>query len=327
MEDVAPPLTSKPGRIIALVLMPISDQMRSHFDDLVQKNKVVLFMKGNKHFPQCGFSAQVVGILKELGVGFETVNVLSDPAVRDGIKEYSSWPTIPQLYVNGEFLGGCDIVKEMFASGDLQKQLGVEDKPVAPPNVTLDEGAAKAIKAADEGNGEHLRLEVSPQFQYELYFGPKQKGDIEVVTSGVTVLFDKQSAKRADGIAIKWVETADGGAFRIENPNEPARVKSLTAPELKAWIDEGKAFEMFDVRGEDEREIAKIDRARLLDAAGEKHLLSLDKKTAIVFQCHHGMRSKAAAERFLKEGFTNVYNLEGGIEAWSQKVDSKVPRY
>jgi len=310
--------------------MPLTDQQRQQFDDLVKKSRVVLFMKGNKHFPQCGFSAQVIGILKETGVPFETVNVLSDPAVRDGIKEYSSWPTIPQLYVDGEFLGGCDIVKEMHAAGDLQKKLGVVDKPVAPPKITLDERAAKAIKEADEGGTsppEHLRLEIGPQFQYELYFGPKQAGDIEVVVSGLTVLFDKTSAKRADGINIMWVDTPDGGAFKIENPNEPARVKSLTAPELKKWIDDKKSFELFDVRGEDERAVAKIDQARALDEAGEKHLLGLDKKTAIVFQCHHGMRSKSAAERFLTEGFTNVFNLEGGIEAWSTKVDSKVPRY
>ena len=307
--------------------MPLSDQQRQHFDDLVKKSKVVLFMKGNKHFPQCGFSAQVIGILKETGVPFETINVLSDPSVRDGIKEYSSWPTIPQLYVDGEFLGGCDIVKEMYTAGDLQKKLGVTESPVAAPKITLDAGAAKAIKDADEGNGEHLRLEIDAQFQYELYFGPKKAGDVEVVTGGVTVLFDKASAKRADGISINWVDTADGGAFKIENPNEPARVKNLTATELKAWMDEGKALELYDVRGDDERNIAKIDRARALDVDGEKHLMGLDKKTTIVFQCHHGIRSKSAAERFLREGFSNVYNLEGGIEAWSQKVDSKVPRY
>jgi monothiol glutaredoxin len=307
--------------------MPLSDQQRQHFDELVKKNKVVLFMKGNKHFPQCGFSAQVIGILKQTGVPFETVNVLSDPSVRDGIKEYSSWPTIPQLYVDGEFLGGCDIVKEMFAQGDLQKKLGVVEAPVAPPKVTLDERAAKAIKDADEGNGEHLRLEVGDTFQYELYFGPKQPGDLEVVANGVTLLFDKASAKRADGVSLSWVDTPDGGAFKIDNPNEPARVKTLTAPQLKAWMDEGKSFELFDVRGEDERNIAKIDRAQPLDADGEKRLLALAKNTPIVFQCHHGMRSKSAAERFLREGFTNVYNLEGGIEAWSQKVDAKVARY
>jgi monothiol glutaredoxin len=307
--------------------MPLSDQQRTQFDDLVKKSKVVLFMKGNKHFPQCGFSAQVIGILKETGVPFETVNVLSDPAVRDGIKEYSSWPTIPQLYVDGEFLGGCDIVKEMYAAGDLQKKLGVVAKVVEPPKVTLDERAAKAIKDADEGNGEFLRLEIGAQYQYELYFGPKQANDIEVTASGVTVLFDRESAKRANGIHIQWVDTKDGGAFKIENPNEPARVKSLTVDEFKQWMDQKKPFELFDVRGQDERDTAKIEGSRLLDTDGEKHLLTLDKKTPIVFQCHHGMRSKSAAERFLREGFTNVYNLEGGIDAWSQKIDSKVARY
>ncbi|HEY8076307.1 MAG TPA: Grx4 family monothiol glutaredoxin [Labilithrix sp.] len=303
----------------------ISDAIRTQLDDLVKKHKIVLFMKGNKHFPQCGFSAQVVGILKELGTPFETVNVLSDPAVRDGIKEYSSWPTIPQLYVGGEFLGGCDIVKEMYASGELQKKLGVEEKPVAPPKITIDDGAAKQIKAADEGSGEQLRLEIGAQFQYELYFDAKKPGDLEIESNGVKVLFDKQSAKRADGVRISWV--VDGGAFKIENPNEPARVKPLTAPELAAWRDQKKAFELFDVRPENERALAKLDFAKALDAAGEKHLLSLPKDAAIVFHCHHGTRSRSAAERVLREGFSNVYNLEGGIDAWSQKIDPKVPRY
>ena len=102
----------------------LDETTKAFFDQLVKTHRVVLFMKGNKHFPQCGFSAQVIGILKELGAPFETVNVLQDPAVRDGIKEYSSWPTIPQLYVNGEFVGGCDIVREMDRNGELTTLLG-----------------------------------------------------------------------------------------------------------------------------------------------------------------------------------------------------------
>ena len=305
----------------------IADETKAQLDDLVKKNKIVLFMKGNKHFPQCGFSAQVLGILKELGAKFETVNVLQDPKIREGIKEYSSWPTIPQLYIEGEFIGGCDIVKEMYAAGDLQKKLGIEEKPVAPPKVTLDDGAVKAFKAADEGNGDQLRLEINGQFQYDLYFGPKQAGDIEVEANGLKILFDKASAKRADGVHIQWVETPDGGAFKIENPNEPARVKGLSVTELNSWIGDKKPFELFDVRPEAERQIAKIDHGGVLDAAGQQKLLDLDKKTPIVLYCHHGNRSRSAAERLLREGYTNVYNLEGGIDAWSQKVDAKVPRY
>ena len=89
----------------------------------VASNDVVLFMKGTKEMPQCGFSMQVAQILNQLGVAFKDINVLEDMGVRDGIKAYSDWPTIPQLYVKGEFVGGCDIVREMFQAGELQELL------------------------------------------------------------------------------------------------------------------------------------------------------------------------------------------------------------
>ena len=95
--------------------------LKERFDSLVNAHPVVLFMKGTRTFPQCGFSARVVGILDDVLDEYETVNVLAEPEVREGIKEYSDWPTIPQLYVKGEFVGGCDIVKEMFEAGELQQ--------------------------------------------------------------------------------------------------------------------------------------------------------------------------------------------------------------
>lgn len=91
--------------------------------DDIDNNDVVLFMKGNAKFPQCGFSAAVAGVLNHLGVQFKDVNVLESNELREGIKEFSEWPTIPQLYVKGEFIGGCDIVKEMFEAGELQDLL------------------------------------------------------------------------------------------------------------------------------------------------------------------------------------------------------------
>ena len=96
----------------------------SRIGDIVKKNDVVLFMKGTALFPQCGFSSRAVAILDHLGVPFETVDVLQDQEVRQGIKEYSDWPTIPQLYVKGEFVGGSDIMMEMFESGELQTLVG-----------------------------------------------------------------------------------------------------------------------------------------------------------------------------------------------------------
>lgn len=94
---------------------------KTQIESEVTANDVVLFMKGTPQFPQCGFSGQLVQILNYLGVPYKGVNVLEDAAIRDGIKTYSNWPTIPQLYVKGEFVGGCDITREMFQAGELQQ--------------------------------------------------------------------------------------------------------------------------------------------------------------------------------------------------------------
>jgi monothiol glutaredoxin len=99
------------------------DEVRKRIEEAVSGNKVVLFMKGTKSFPQCGFSARVVQALKKVGEPFVDVNVLADPEVRDGIKEFSNWPTIPQLYVGGKFVGGCDIVTELEQTGELDPLL------------------------------------------------------------------------------------------------------------------------------------------------------------------------------------------------------------
>ena len=103
----------------------VFERIRRDIDDA----EVVLYMKGTPVFPQCGFSAAVVGVLSHLGIKFKGIDVLQDPGLRDGIKQFSNWPTIPQLYVKGEFVGGCDIVREMFETGELQQMFA--DKDVA----------------------------------------------------------------------------------------------------------------------------------------------------------------------------------------------------
>ena len=318
--------------------MTISDSTKAQIEAHLAKSRVVLFMKGNKHFPQCGFSAQVVKILTDVGVPFETVNCLQSPELRDGIKAYTDWPTIPQLYMDGKFVGGCDIVKDLYGSGELQTMLATDangaaggagpaepEQELTPPVITLTPSAKTAIIAADDGSGDTLRIEINAEFQYDLFFGPKEAKDIECQASGVVVRMDRGTAQRANGMSIDWVD-AQGGAFKIENPSEPPRVRALSVEGLKEMMVKGEAFELVDVRTTGEREIAKIDGAKHLDAH-EPTLSELDKDTVMVFQCHHGMRSRNAAEHFLRKGFRKVYNLEGGIDAWSVKVDTNVPRY
>ena len=115
---------------------------QTQIKDTVTKNDVVLFMKGTKMMPQCGFSSRVAGVLNYMGVEFADVDVLADDGVRQGIKEYSDWPTIPQLYVKGEFVGGCDIITEMMMSGELDKLF--EDK-----GVSFDKDAADKIRESN----------------------------------------------------------------------------------------------------------------------------------------------------------------------------------
>lgn len=118
--------------------MSAQDQIKQ----TVESNDVVLFMKGNKSMPQCGFSSRVAGVLNYMGVAFQDVDVLSDDGLRQGIKEFSDWPTIPQLYVKGEFVGGCDIITEMTLSGEL-------DQLFEAQGVTYDKDAAEKIREAN----------------------------------------------------------------------------------------------------------------------------------------------------------------------------------
>ena len=101
----------------------MNDNTKEKISNYISNNEVCLFMKGTPDVPQCGFSLAVSNVLKHLQVKFNSVNVLEDPEIRQGIKDYSDWPTIPQLYIKGEFIGGCDIIKEMFEKGELQKKL------------------------------------------------------------------------------------------------------------------------------------------------------------------------------------------------------------
>ena len=116
---------------------------RNLIDETVKSNDVVLYMKGTRAMPQCGFSSRVVGVLNYMGVDFQEVDVLADQNVRQGVKDYSDWPTIPQLYVKGEFVGGCDIVTEMTLSGELDELF--ENKGIA-----YDKNAADKIRQAND---------------------------------------------------------------------------------------------------------------------------------------------------------------------------------
>jgi len=200
--------------------MAISTELQSRIDDTVASHKVVLFMKGTKEQPQCGFSARVVSMLDTLVEDYATQNVLEDPQLRDGIKEYSSWPTIPQLYVDREFLGGCDIVTEMFNNGELHRLLGVEPPERVVPEITVSDEATTVLRDAVEhqpGMAIHMTIDANWNHQFSLQ--PPQGNEIEAHANGVTILFDLMSAHRAQGLRIDMADTDAGVGFSISNPN------------------------------------------------------------------------------------------------------------
>lgn len=312
--------------------MSIDPGLRARIQEIIDSDNVVLFMKGTRHFPQCGFSATVTQILNQIVPQYKTVNVLTDPAIREGIKVYSEWPTIPQLYVKGKFVGGCDIVRELFQSGELQGMVGAPAaqaaEPSAPtgpaPKISVSAAAKQAIAAAQGSETGTLRLEISPDFEHALSIDDPNQGDHRVDAGGITVLVDADSAQRANGVQIDYDE--NGAGFKIDNPNEAPKVRQLSPAGLKAMMDQKKPFQFFDVRTPAEQERATLG-ARLLDESAMQDIEALDRDTPLVFHCHHGGRSQAAAERFARAGFREVYNLAGGIDAWSQQIDPNIPRY
>lgn len=204
--------------------MTLDDPTRARIDTLIRENDVMLFMKGNPRAPQCGFSATVVQILDTLTPEYATADVLQDPALREGIKLYSSWPTIPQLYVKGEFVGGCDIIQELFGSGELHQLLGIELDAGAEPKIAITDEAAQALReavAGASGGGRELHLQIDARFQATLAMAPRAPRDLLLEVNGVSLLLDPLSAQRADGVTIEAVKTPRGTGFKIENPNAP----------------------------------------------------------------------------------------------------------
>lgn len=307
--------------------MTLTPQMRTQIDDTLREHPVVLFMKGRRRMPQCGFSARVVELLDQFLPEYHTINVLESQEIREGMKVYSEWPTFPQLYVRGQFVGGADIVGAMYESGELAQVLGAKVEAVAAPNIQISALAAEALLQTLRESGEAaVRVIIDPNFRTSLDLDAAGKLDLQLSVGGVPLVMDRATAQRAAGLSIDFVAGEMGG-FKIENPNEPPRVKGISASELKRRMDAREGFELIDVRTPDEYATARILGAKLMDEAVREYLDGLSKDTVLVFMCHSGQRSAAAAQRYLGQGFKRVYNLMGGIDAWSREVDPKVPRY
>lgn len=307
--------------------MSLDTATRARIETLLKDHRVVLFMKGTRQQPMCGFSAAATNTLNELLPEYHTVNVLEDAEIREGIKAYGDWPTIPQLYVEGELVGGADIIRQMYGSGELHQLFGATPPDRTPPEITITDKAAEAIRQGTaNAQGVALHLEIGPDHSAGFQLAPANDHDIVVVANGIEVHFDPGSAQRANGIVIDWVSTVQGEGLSLKFPGAQ-EIGSITVQELKKRLDEG-SITLIDVRPAHGRAAAApLTQARVLEEEGYEALAALPKDTPLAFICHHGISSKGVADRFAAHGFTKVHNVEGGMDAWASEVDNSVPRY
>jgi monothiol glutaredoxin len=308
--------------------MTLVPEVRTRIETLLQSNRVVLFMKGNPGAPRCGFSAAASGLLNELLPDYATVDVLEDPEIREGIKAYGNWPTIPQLYIGGELVGGSDIIQSMYTSGELQELFGLPKPDRTPPPMTITDKAAAEIRnaMADAEAGLALHLSIDARYQAQFHLAEAELGSLRSEANGIAIYMDLATAQRARNVSIDWADTVQGSGLTIDNPNAPAGVKALSVRELKARLDGGD-ITLVDVRPDDERARAALATPFRTFDDGIEALTSLPKDTPLAFLCHTGSRSAQAAEHFRALGFAKVYNVVGGIDAWSREIDPGVPRY
>lgn len=309
--------------------MSLDPALRQRIDSLLQANPVVLFMKGQPSAPRCGFSAKAAGILSSLLPSYASVDVLEDADIREGIKLYGSWPTIPQLYVRGELVGGSDIIEELLGSGELHTLLGLPAPDRTPPTIHVTPAARVQIDKAmaDVPAGVGLHLAIDPQFNAQFQLKPVAGREIVADADGLKIHLDPVSAPRANGIAVDWVEDVRGAGLSIRNPNAAPPVKSISVQQLHDRIITG-TIDVIDVRPAAGRAMAAFPQPHeVLDDASRARLEALPKDVPLAFICHHGSSSRRAAEHFRSLGFHDVYTVEGGIDAWAKEIDSKVPVY
>lgn len=305
--------------------MSLDSETRGIIDNLLSSNKVVLFMKGTPQQPQCGFSAKTTAALDMLIADFVSVNVLEHPTIRDDIKEYANWPTIPQLYIDGELIGGNDIVQDMLKSGELADALGVDRPAVTQPKITIsDDGVAVMKNALDSQPGGLLHLQISATWTHQIALEASRDDDVHVDAGGIELHMDRWTAARADGLNMILEEDLTGTRFIFDNPNAPPPVKQMSVQTLKERLDNGDDIILIDARPEDERNDVSIEDARPWNDDTRVFVESLPKSTEIIIHCHMGGRSQALAEALRQRGYTNLHNVTGGIKAWAEEIDKNM---
>ncbi len=273
-----------------------------------EPGSVVVFTVG----PDSGraIAREIVELCQSHGAEPVVLDAALDPWFADHLKDPRTREYFPLLCVRGGLVGGIEVVRQLEAHrklGPLLSSLATHEAP----SVALSRGAADELRRALVEPDLCIRIVVTAAFEHDLAVDSPHPDDLRLMLGDIPILLDAESASRADGLAIDWIDTGEGKAFRMDNPNRPAAVHDVD----RRWLEQdGRKLPLFviDVRTAAEYAAAHLDGARLLDSQLIDALDQLDRRTPLLFYCNAGIRSRKAAERYRELGFTDVYCLIEG---------------
>jgi monothiol glutaredoxin len=276
--------------------------------------RVVLFLKGTRARPSCRFSGQAVELLDSLLPDYATFDVKSDPELKAAVTTHAKWDAFPQLYVEGELVGGVDSLKELFVNGGLARRLGVAQPDLPKPQLHLSHPAHQQLLGSLGQTP--VRIDRDAEGTLRLAASRQNSSDLVVKLGELTFVFDVIVARYVDGLRIDWLD--EPGGYLLRTVAEA--VRQLPALALADLLASGKLQQVVDVRTQAEFSHRHLPGATFLTRQTLADLLQLDRRTPLVFVCAEGSRSQHTAEHFVADGFTEIYCLQGGLHSWEEQL-------
>lgn len=310
--------------------MTLSAADRQRIETLLRAHRLVVFMNGAPDAPERFFSHKICRLLDGLGLDYAYVDVSADSKLREQIKAYGGLQAIPQLYLDGQPLGGNEVVEQMAGADELHAALGLPVPDRTPPAVRLTPAAAEFLRGVVRGKGEGtvVDIAVDPQFRSSLRFGPRRNDAIAAEMDGVALQFDLASARRAEGLSIDWQDVERGPSLLLSHPRAPVPkpVRWISPSEADARVRAG-TLTIVDLRREEERALARLSVPFLYLDEGTHEIRHMPPQAPLAVLCHRGERCWHGAQHLVQLGHRDVYAIEGGIDAWAADVDASIPRY